>query len=625
MTDNKKSYLFGLKNIEESIKKNYSWGLPINKCDPDNPSDEHCDVTPISPVNPEHYGTGCYGTIKEEAKRLKLTKYDNVNTCIQKLNSNLRCSAELPKTDDNNTDNNFLRCDDTWADRDNDKIKNACHTPDNTLENIINYCVNQTKNPYQDICNKEYETPQFKNVKSNKKLSEFNTNSKYKCEDDCNTESIKVPSISKFSYNNTLNNQGDKMNCHEMQKLIFNCNKLSEKDNNEFETVYKDFVKNGKYDYNLLIKNDPGYLDKLLKYSMCKIASENIDIIKGAKFETNLTEWWNYNIFNKYDYKDEEDPNKMHESGFQRNIFYISFFIVLFLKLTILSKFNISMGETTFLNKILPIVSIIFSLIIFYCFVNKLEIISSLSSITFILSTFSIIIGLGFYIKDKIWSKVDSSKQVLAFLLVIGILMLVIKAFTENNTFASVAILIYFIFISIFFVLKSEKSTITFKVTSILILAIFLVAYLLNQDVIYSTIYFYILIFLVLIFIICANNTDLFYKKFNGSDVSKYKKIINIIIRPFKKEDGVFKYVLLTCYFIFALADSFISVLSPQMSLVIMIIFRLILNRWYEPINAVFVSLSGYSMSNIDGTQETMMTSNKGILDFDNLLSLFTK
>tara|TARA_Y100000389_G_C17105469_1_gene338027 strand:+ start:59 stop:550 length:492 start_codon:yes stop_codon:yes gene_type:complete len=161
---------------------------------------------------------------------------------------------------------------------------------------------------------------------------------------------------------------------------------------------------------------------------------------------------------------------------------------------------------------------------------------------------------------------------------------------------------------------------------SILMICLLLIVYLFySKDLIFNTIYFYVFIFIILIFIICANNTDLFYKKFNGSNSSKYVKLINVVLRPFRKNEGLTKYLVLGCYFIFALADSFISVLSPQMSLVIMIVFRLLLNRWYEPINAVFASLSGYSMSNIEGTHESMTTTNKGILDVDNLLSFFVK
>ena len=161
---------------------------------------------------------------------------------------------------------------------------------------------------------------------------------------------------------------------------------------------------------------------------------------------------------------------------------------------------------------------------------------------------------------------------------------------------------------------------------SILIICVLLIVYLFySKDLIFNTIYFYAIVFIIMIFIICANNTDLFYKKFNGSNSSKYLKIINVVLKPFRKGDVITKYLVLGCYFIFALADSFISVLSPQVSLVIMITFRLILNRWFEPINAMFAALSGYSMSNIEGTFESMSTTNKGVLDVDNLLSFFVR
>ena len=103
------------------------------------------------------------------------------------------------------------------------------------------------------------------------------------------------------------------------------------------------------------------------------------------------------------------------------------------------------------------------------------------------------------------------------------------------------------------------------------------------------------------------------------------EKIININLKPFSNKFDIVEIIVQVCYIFFALLDSFMSVLSPQMSLIIMFIFRLILNRWFEPINAIFASLSGYSMSNIEGTFESMTTTNKGVLDVDNLLSFFVK
>tara|TARA_Y100000590_G_scaffold430939_1_gene545148 strand:- start:2049 stop:2447 length:399 start_codon:yes stop_codon:yes gene_type:complete len=104
-----------------------------------------------------------------------------------------------------------------------------------------------------------------------------------------------------------------------------------------------------------------------------------------------------------------------------------------------------------------------------------------------------------------------------------------------------------------------------------------------------------------------------------------YERIINIRLRPFStKGFKLTEIIVQICYIIFALIDSFISVLSPQMALVIMLIFRLVLNRWFEPINAIFATLSGYGMMTLSGTHMHGITTNAGVLDFDNLFSLFS-
>jgi hypothetical protein len=617
MTDKHDNIFFGKEYTEKRI--NYRSGLQTNTCTPgkDDP-DKECqkDVVPLVPI--EHLNN-CYEKIQEKSAGL----YDNdqpINECISQLNEQLRCNGK----------GDYLRCGTQFN---ASKLKDSCSSQEDAMENIINYCVNRKDNPDLKICNSIYESSEFKRLDDTKPIKDLKT-SQYACGDTCNLESIEKPDIKKYEYKNTLNSSTSELNCHEMSKLIFDCQKLKTElgdDSENFEQLYRDFIKDGKYDFNKPFQSDNSpidsdKLDKLLKYGMCKIAADNIDIVTGAKIEQSLTDWWNYNIFNNKSINDDSDTTIQHTSGFQRNIFYVSFFIVLFLKLTILSKFNIMPGTTTYLNKILPILSILFSLLIFYGFVNKMDWIAKIAHITFVLFALAIIIGFGFYIKDKIW---DSNKPVLGMLLIIGCIILFTKSISgvsDNNSFISISIILYFIFISIFFTLKSEKSTIIFKMLSILIICILLIVYLFySKDLIFNTIYFYAIVFIIMIFIICANNTDMFYKKFNGSNSSKYLKIINVVLKPFGKGDVITKYLVLGCYFIFALADSFISVLSPQVSLVIMITFRLILNRWFEPINAMFSALSGYSMSNIEGTFESMSTTNKGVLDVDNLLSFFVR
>ena len=615
-----KDLLFGLRKKLDRKQVDYRWGKP-NKCISENGVEETCEEHDVKPI--ENLNKSCYSKIQDLAT---IDKNRGVNKCIEDLNASLRCK----------TAGDVLRCPVSFN---ASQLKDSCVTEDNALRNIVDYCINHTSNPAEnshDICDKVYKSNELKKISEDTKLSDLIRESKYSCGDNCNLNYIEAPTIKKYTYKNNLKSTVDNLNCHEMSKLIYDCKQLKEEDivdGKRFKDYYNDFVKHGKYDYDAVMDTNPAVLDKLAKYGMCKIAMDNIDIIKGQKIDQSITEWWNYNIFNNKPYKDDDD--NMHESGFQRNIFYVSFFIVLFLKLTILSKFNIMPGTTTYLNKVLPILTIIFSLVIFYGFVNKLDWISTIARIVFFLFSLAIIFGFGFYIKDKIWSKDDSSKQVSAILLVIGCFILVFKGLagpSDNNVFISVSIILYFIFISTYFILKSEKSTIIFKMSSILIICLLLVIYLFyTKDLLFNIIYFYVFIFIILIFIICANNTDLFSKRFNNNTASKYVKIINIVLRPFKSDNKIdssskiIKFLILGFYFIFAFADSFISVLSPQVSLVIMITFRLILNRWFEPINGVFASLSGYSMSNIEGTYERLTTTNRGVLDIDNLLSFFIK
>ena len=277
------------------------------------------------------------------------------------------------------------------------------------------------------MCNKVYESNQFRKVPDTTNIRDLNK-SQYNCGDTCNLQNIERPNIPTYKYKNSLNSTDKDLNCPEMSKLIYDCQQLSnDPEIQKYEQLYTGFIKQGKFDYDKPMSKDPKLLDKLLKYGMCKTAADNIDIVTGAKIEQSLTEWWNYNIFNNKSITDKDDITIKHESGFQRNIFYISFFIVLFLKLNILSKFNIIPGTTTYLNKFLPVLSILFSLLVFYGFVNKLDWISKFAHGTFFLFVLAIIIGFGFYIKDKIWS---SNKQVLAILLIIGCIILFTKSLT---------------------------------------------------------------------------------------------------------------------------------------------------------------------------------------------------
>jgi hypothetical protein len=623
-----KEYIFGL-NKDKKKPPTYVFGLRDNKCDIPG-ADDTDDCKPANPVSPPSDNTS-HSTCYEKIQSIDnyANEYEDVNKCIDNINKAYRCNQR----------GNYLRC---ASDFEQSQLKDSCLDQDDALRTIVDYC-NNTRHQPPKACNKVYDTSKMKSMDDKTKLDQMIHVNDYNCPEDCNLDKVNAPDVNKYTYSGTLKSDSTNMNCHEMSKYILNCKNIIDKHKDEFNNYYHDFIKNGKFEWDrVMVSKDSNNkftplsgekLDGLLKYSMCKIAADNIDIVKGAKIDQSLTNWWNYNIFNKQNYTDNE--NKIHKTGFQRNIFYISFFIVLFLKLTILSKFNIMPGTKTYINKVLPTLTILFSIIIFYGFINNLEWISTIARVSFYLFISAIIFGIGFYIKDKIWSKNESNRQVLAILLFVGCILLLVKSvwgISDNSTFISVSILLYFIFISIFFILKSEKTTLVFKMISILMISLLLLIYLFyTKDLLFNVIYFYVFIFIILIFIICTNNTDLFSKRFNDETSSKYVKIINVILRPFKSDnkmtstDKISKFIILGLYVIFAFADSFISVLSPQMALVIMIAFRLVLNRWFEPVNAIFASLSGYSMSNVEGTYDRLTTTNKGVLDVDNLLSFFIK
>ena len=399
---------------------------------------------------------------------------------------------------------------------------------------------------------------------------------------------------------NLLYKYDKNLTCNEMSKLIKDCDDLKKSDNtNMFKTTYNKFL-NGQ---NIELSDQD--TEKMLKLGLCKIASDNIDIIKqNEKINLTILEWWNKNIFGNY--------NDDNTNGFQKNIYYISFFIVLYLKLNILSKFRFSFIKFKYISIILPITCIILSIIYLHGFINKTGYLITISEFIFKLSILSILIGFSIYIKKNV-SGILFSIMLFCSVFILGFQLIFMKE--NNNWFSSFIILLYIIVVSIYYILKNEKNTRAFQMLSILMIFSLVISYVFfNKNNIFSIIYYYLIIFVILIFIVMSNNNK----------TGMYEKIINIKLKPFSNKFDLIEAIVQICYIFFALLDSFMSVLSPQMSLVIMLIFRMILNRWFEPLNAIFASLSGYGMMTLSGSQLHGVTSNTNILDFDNLLNLFS-
>lgn len=574
-----------------------------NNCKSDDTKD--CGI----PDTPEEYHDDhkCYTNIQEIVKNstkdsIKQIKKLGVNECIDSLNKQLRC--------DNN--NNNLKCENWFYNPSikggfTDKTRNACKTPDNAMNNIVNFCINKKELSPEEICHTETSSKLLRKKKyDNTSLNELRTSdTKINCGDNCNNDKIEGPKILKSKYDGTMSsNIADELltkydknlTCNEMSKIIKDCKELNKNDNGEFDRIYNKFLSGHNLE-SIDNINDKERLT-LLKLGMCKIASDNIDIIKGdEKIDTTITDWWDENIFGN------------SRNSFQKNIYYISFFIVLYLKLKILSKFSFSIKQ---LNKIkiqfvLPIICILFSIIILYGFINSSPFIVPLSKFVFKASVFSILIGFTIYIINNI---IKSSKLFGIFLLISIILLLIQSSFGYNN-FTNVMLLLYFLLISIFFILKSERNTMLFQLFSILIIVVLVIIYIFfNDSTIISIIYYYVIVFCMLIFIIVTNNNS-------GGN---FEKLINIRLKPFSEKPNPLEIISQICYIVFALLDCFISVLSPQMSLVIMFVFRLILNRWFEPINAIFASLSGYGMISLTGSQFQGFTGNMNILNFNSLI-----
>ena len=577
-----------------------------------------CDATNVSTQSPEK----CYAAISTAYNADSNIELKNsvdklgVNKCIQKLNAKLKCNK-------NDEDDWYLNCSTEFKDTTNDDHKaivTGCGTEKHTFENIVDFCTNNREKirpKSLDICKPEYknsvklETKRYENTNGVKMMfgKLLGKDSGIKDIDcgDCNTKTLSVngEDHNKFRryFSNSLKNKtsSDKteyINCHEYSKMLNECDvnsKATKDDINNLEQIYDKFVKGENISESITMSSSEK--DELIKSAMCKIAKDNIKEQPFYLKPLDFNYWWKENVFG--------------ESGFQQLIYIISLLLCMLLKYNILGKYNFPGFEYAAL--ILVIFAFIITICSFIIYMGEYEIANSISMIVFVVFVLSILISL-------IIRSISLHKYGLWLSIAIGcICALVIFKFTLNISSDIFAIDILILLITLLI-----TGYISFKiyfnkfigVLLSLVITLFLLYLLLLTDSETNTyimkIYFYIIIFITLIIINIIT-----------SQLDVYDRVMGILLKPFGKNDN--KVLVTTCliiYFILGLSDGFLTVMSPQMSLFIMIILRLILKRWYEPLNGLFVAISGYSMDINDGKKGS--TYNSDILTLDTISSLFS-
>ena len=420
---------------------------------------------------------------------------------------------------------------------------------------------------------------------------------------DCNKEQISIKDEKKFNryFDNSLkiktNGDGTKfINCHEYSKLLKDCANDKNVDQDALETLYQNFL-SGEEIFSESNGLSTDKQKKIIRAALCKIAKDNIKKQTIQQMIVDFNNWWKENVFG--------------ESGFQQLIYIISLFLCLLLKFNILKKFNFP--NLDYASTILIILSFILIIGSFIIFVGEYKIANNIANTVFYIFAISILVSV-------VIRCISLHKNGMWLSICIGcIIALLSFKFTMNLSqdigFIDIIILLIIIIISFYISFKVYFNEfvgfIFLLITTLFISYLFLIG---NDEAnsYIMKIYFYIIVFIILI---CINVIT--------SQADLYERVMGIILKPFGKNDNkVFVMALLIIYFILGLSDSFITVMSPQMSLFIMIILRLILKRWYEPLNGMFAAISGYSMDINDGKKG--LTTNSEILTLNKLTDLFT-
>jgi hypothetical protein len=550
------------------------------------------------------------------ALKKSVDKY-GVNECIQKLNAKLKCD----KDDEGDW---YLNCPAEFKDATNPlhkQIITGCTDEETTFENIVEFCSNnRKKKPTRsiDICKPEYknsvklEMKKYENTNGVKmmfgKLLAKDSGIKDIDCGDCNTTTLPVngESDNKFRryFSNGIQNKVGRddtkyVNCHEYSKMLRECDANSKALplDHDFNLVkiYDKFVKGEKLSDSTDMSGDQK--DLLITAAMCKIAKDNMKKQPFYLKQLDFNNWWKENVFG--------------ESGFQQLIYIISLMLCMLLKYNILTKYNFPGFE--YAGLLLLISTFIITIGTFIIYMSEYQITNDISMIVFVVFVVSILMSL-------IIRSISLHKYGIWLSIAMGcIFALVIFKFALNISTDIFAIDILILLITIMI-----TGYISFKIyfnkfigiLLVLVITLFLLYLLLLIDGETNTyimkIYFYIIIFMILIIINVIT-----------SQLDVYDRVMGILLKPFGKNDN--KMLVTTCliiYFILGLSDGFLTVMSPQMSLFMMIILRLILKRWYEPLNGLFVAISGYSMDINDGKKDS--TYNSDILTLDTLSSLFS-
>lgn len=558
---------------------------------------------------------GCYKVIQKNAEKSGLKeKIDKmgVNECIKKLNANLKCAQT-------NEDDWYLNCKSEWEDNTkgdaHNEIRNTCQSEQAALETIVQYCTNKHRkdeNETAGICQPEYksntrsETKRYENTNGvkmmlGKLMSNDSSIRDIDC-GDCNKEQISIKDEKKFNryFDNSLKiktrDETKFINCHEYSKLLKDCANDKNVDQDALETLYQKFL-SGEEIFPESDGLSTGKQKKIIRAALCKIAKDNIKKQTIQQMLVDFNNWWKENVFG--------------ESGFQQLIYIISLFLCLLLKFNILKKFNFP--NLDYASTILIILSFILIIGSFIIFVGEYKIANNIANTVFYIFAISILVSL-------VIRCISLHKNGKWLSICIGcIIALLSFKFTMNLSqdigFIDIIILLIVIIISFYISFKVYFNKfvgfIFLLITTLFISYLFLIG---NDEAnsYIMKIYFYIIVFIILI---CINVIT--------SQADLYERVMGIILKPFGKNDNkAYVMVLLIIYFILGLSDSFLTVMSPQMSLFIMIILRLILKRWYEPLNGMFAAISGYSMDINDGKKG--LTTNSEILTFNKLTDLFT-
>ena len=346
-------------------------------------------------------------------------------------------------------------------------------------------------------------------------------------------------------------------------------------------------------------------LSNLFKTGMCQIAKDNIENTKYSNTVFTIADWWRKNIY---------------ADGFQQNIYMICFFVCMYFKFKILSNFPIEglTGLSGMYKYILPVVAIIWSVIVLILFNRGNSFLSEYFKYTMILFAIVIcsssIIRLLNKVKSQLYNYQSMKNLIILTVLIILFYSIITIMFDFRHRLMEMCIFFFLFFILLYTTFRKSNILPNYYV---LLISLFLgiVAYfwvgIMKTDFYSASIgevnkgfkigWFYIIIFLLLLLIFSFNSPLMSSNK--PHVIADYMKTI-----PLPK--SISKLILVIYLIVAMMGDTFISVFCPQVTLALLVLFRLITNYWYEPINAVLSSLSGYYMN----YGNTTPTTNKFIL-----------